>query len=108
MPTLQPPRPRAKPLRTLRLFEVDGKLVLVIRQMTRHTAKETRYWLEALPADCGPASFSLSKFTCDGPETYEVDLVDRQCDCLGHLQWGHRTTCRHLAALNTLRELGRI
>jgi hypothetical protein len=66
---------------------------------------ETDYWLQAIPADFGTA-FKLEKFAKDGGEVYHVNLDAKRghhtCECLGHLRWGHRTQCRHVAALLAL------
>jgi hypothetical protein len=71
--------------------------------------KETfAYFVDAIPADYGRA-FCLSKFT---GESYDVNLGDAQhppsCECKGHLRWGHRTVCKHLAGLKALVEAGRL
>lgn len=69
----------------------------------------TRYYVDECPADFG-RGFTFRKAPADNPTTYHVNLGDREnapsCECKGHLQFGHRTTCRHLACIRTLLDRG--
>jgi hypothetical protein len=66
------------------------------------------YFIDPIASDYG-RPFSLQKF--DGT-SYDVNLGDHDgppsCDCPGHLRWGHRTVCKHLAACRALVEAGRL
>jgi hypothetical protein len=89
--------------RTCRLDTFDGHRVLSIRQLTGRRGEETRYHLSEVPCDFG-RGFELSKASCDGPETYHVhlDATGDACTCLGNLRWGHKTVCKHVAAVKAL------
>ena len=63
------------------------------------------YWLSLLPTDFG-VGYRLEQFGCDGGQVYDVnlDVADLEhgehiCGCLGYLQWGHRTRCKHVQML---------
>jgi hypothetical protein len=77
--------------------------------------EKTGYYVRQQKADWGLA-FSFEKFACDcqddEPREYAV-LVDERgndhsCECLGHIRWGHRHPCRHVAAIQTLLRTNRI
>jgi hypothetical protein len=103
VPTLQP---RPKVSRSLRLLDIDGRLVLVITmQHSTRRAEEKFYHLTPLPTDSGCA-FELRQSELCGSETYHVSLDDfGSCDCRGFTAWSH---CKHFDAVKKLRELGRI
>src|SRR5438552_2686704 len=69
--------------------------------------KVNDYYLLPIPCDEG-AAFEVSKLQGDG-QTYHVSLsqAGNTCECLGHLQHGHRTVCKHVASLVALRSAGR-
>jgi hypothetical protein len=105
-----PVLPAPKSSRTVRLLDMgEGRRALVMRFATPKTLRETRYHLTRL--DCEDVAFEVRKFSCDlGPdesgEPYHVNLTAGSCDCVGHLRHGHRTVCRHLAAVRALCERG--
>lgn len=37
-------------------------------------------------------------------ENYDIAIgpTGAVCECLGHLRWGHKTPCKHVAALRVL------
>jgi predicted nucleic acid-binding Zn finger protein len=42
---------------------------------------------------------------------YHVHLDDAtgdSCDCLGHIRWGHKTVCKHVAGIKACLQAGRI
>jgi hypothetical protein len=74
--------------------------------------KKASYFLSRVPSDFGEA-FSLEKFTTHGNEEQEVYhvLLEQdgfQCECKGHLRWGHQTRCKHIGAILKLKELGKL
>jgi hypothetical protein len=95
------PQPRTAHLQTLGTTRV---LWLTVGKNT------TAYHLEALDSDFG-AAYRLSKAdNGDGtPEVYDVCLIQggrSTCECLGFLHHGHKTTCKHVAALFQLQKRG--
>jgi hypothetical protein len=67
------------------------------------------YWVKPIPCDYGTA-FELEKFSDE--TVYHVNIGGEDghpsCECAGHLRWGHRTTCKHIASLTALVAAGRI
>ena len=94
-----------KPARSLSYYptaEGRGVLTLTVGKET------TAYKVELLDADFGTA-YRLTKFEAGrllpNGDTYDVRLETNgthSCECKGHLRWGHRTRCRHVAALLVL------
>jgi hypothetical protein len=73
----------------------------------------TAYKLTRLDADFGTAYRLLRADQGDGQgsEQYDVNLQDfgrSTCECKGHLRWGHKTVCKHIACLFQLQKQGRI
>src|SRR5258708_7939964 len=70
----------------------------------------SHYYVTSLPGDFGRA-FRWEKFACQGGEVYAVNVGDRDnpasCECKGHLRWGHRTVCRHVACSRALIKAGK-
>jgi hypothetical protein len=100
-------RPRVKPPRSVRLAVPPlGELPAVIT-ITVGKADPVYYFLRGLPSDYGEA-FRLEKFSHQGGEVYDVNLCPDgdHCDCKGHLRWG--TSCKHIGALRTLKEAGKL
>jgi hypothetical protein len=94
-----------KPNRTLRLY--PGSPALLEMAIGPDTFS---YWLRPLAAEQGQA-FELRKSISDGGEAYHVLLhgpAGHSCECKGHLRWGHRTLCKHVASLLALIEQGKI
>jgi hypothetical protein len=112
-------KPRKKPARSLRLLVPPSATTPGVLQIVEGKAADL-YRLTPLAAD-GPPAFQVEKFSDadptgtlagdDGtPSSYAVRLPDADgkggsCECKGHLRHGHKTRCRHLAALLKLREL---
>jgi hypothetical protein len=78
--------------------------------------KEKRgYYVKQIDADFGLA-FSFTKFDTDQaegePAEYAVNVDERgndhTCECLGHIRYGHKKPCRHVAAILTLLRTNRI
>jgi hypothetical protein len=86
-------------------METSEGLVLRIAQGERRDY----YRLTRIDADFGTA-FHLQKVV-SGSESYDVSLLPAgrsTCECLGHLRHGHKTVCKHIAALGVLSNLGKI
>jgi hypothetical protein len=87
-----------KPARSLRYFDgTPGLLELTVGGVRQD------YWLSEIQADWGRA-FEVRKPLPDGT-VYHVHLdpeMGDTCDCLGHLRHGHRTVCKHVAAVKAL------
>jgi hypothetical protein len=90
---------------------VNGVYALCITQ-----GKEKRgYYVRQIDADFGLA-FSFTKFETDQeegtPSEYAVNVDERgndhTCECLGHIRYGHKKPCRHVAAVLTLLRTNRI
>ena len=106
-PACQSRKPRPRPARSVRLVkppteQESGVLVITV-------GKETfPYFIDPIASDYGRA-FCLSKF--DGT-SYAVNLGDADnhpsCECLGHERWGHRTVCKHRAAIQALLNAGKL
>jgi len=96
-----------KPARTLTLAGWDATTktgTLTISEGTKAVA----YVLTEIDAGYAERAFRFEKVE-DG-EAYHVSL-ERQghtCECLGHLRHGHRTTCKHIAAVLKLIETGKL
>jgi hypothetical protein len=105
MTTLASNRKTHKPSRTLRLYPGSPALL----EMTVGNDCFS-YWLRPIPADEGQG-FELRKMLGDGGEAYHVLLHGphgHSCECKGHLRWGHRTTCKHIASLLVLIAEGKL
>jgi hypothetical protein len=89
-----------KKTRTVRLA-ADGK-ALVIRQQTGRQAIQTDAYFLARTAE----GWTLSKH--DGKTRYEVNAAAGTCQCRGHQQHGHKTVCKHVAAIKQLSSLGKL
>jgi hypothetical protein len=113
---------RKKPPRFLSLLvKPDGQTPGVLRIIEGEKDPEVSlYRLTVLPAGDaaeGPPSFNLQKFSDADPtgtlEDYDVQVPDADgkggsCECRGHLRWGHKTRCRHIAACLKLLELRKL
>jgi hypothetical protein len=111
MVTISTPRPRVKPARSLRLLSAPtanrpGLLRIAVGDDV------FLYVVERIPADFGQG-FKLTKrvmVPVEGgvqptdAEVYHLNLNGQRstCECLGHLRHGHRTVCKHIAALLAL------
>ena len=94
-----------KPARTLSWKREVGALFMTIG------SQESGYWLDPLPCDLdGERAFRLTKFEttkkAGQPDAYDVRICRKtatgSCECMGHLKHGHKTLCKHLAALFAL------
>src|SRR5262245_25544778 len=96
----RPVKPSSKPARTMRVLArfASGLVLSVTEGKTT-----TTYQVARLDGDLGPA-FRWEK--ADGGEVYDVLLGDLDtapsCECKGHIRWGHKTVCKHLAATRAL------
>ena len=105
-PARKPRKPRAKPVRTVRLTipataENPFSIITIVEG-----AKSDDYIVRPLASDWGTA-FQVEKVADPEEKVYHVNL-DRQggiCNCKGHLKWGH---CRHVESLTALRAHGRL
>jgi hypothetical protein len=96
---------RIKPNRTLRLY--PGTPALLEMAVGNDCFS---YWLRPIPAAEGQG-FQLRKMLQDGGEAYHVLLHGphgHSCECPGHLRWGHRTVCKHVAGLLALIAEGKL
>lgn len=96
--------------RTLRYDAATA--TLTITQTVGRKTTVTAYSVERVGSDWGDG-FRLTKHVGaadDECDAYHVNLSNEghSCDCLGALRHGHKTPCRHVAALRVLRDLGRI
>src|SRR5438045_903850 len=85
-----------------------GALTLMIRQqLSARREQVDTYALSEIGADQG-RGFALTKAP-DGTR-YDVCVGGREdsCDCPGHLQHGHKTICKHRAALAKLIAAGKL
>jgi hypothetical protein len=99
---------RKSEVRSMRLTTIGNAdvLWLTVGKLT------TAYRLTRLPSDHGTA-YRLEKADHGNgtPETYDVCLMDggrSTCECKGHLQHGHKTVCKHIAALALLTKQGKL
>src|SRR5262245_27925329 len=107
------PRQRRKPARSLRLYGQAGDELRVLQ--IREGDKLSHFYVREIPAACA-RGFRLERYlseqVADRPNSYDVLIAPRQsddlCECPGHLRWGHRTVCRHRAALRALMAEGRL
>jgi hypothetical protein len=116
MTTLATPTPRvkAKAPRFVRVLSaVSGNLFLQITEGKEGTKahKTSKYHVEPLACDFGRA-YRWQKADEDGGDVYELNLGDSDnpasCECPGHLKWGHKTECKHLACTRVLVERCRL
>ncbi|MBI1915408.1 MAG: hypothetical protein HYS12_11830 [Planctomycetes bacterium] len=101
------PRQRKKPARFCKLTRQGACRFLSIRQvLTKDREQLDAYDLLEIGADTG-RGFRLTK---PNGKTYCVSVSGEQesCECKGHLQRGHRTVCKHRAALAKLIALGKL
>jgi 3-hydroxy-3-methylglutaryl CoA synthase len=85
--------------RTLRLTQTAGGPALVIRQQEGKGAVQVDAYFLSHTAD----AVIFSKH--DGTR-YKV--TSATCDCPGHKHYGHKTVCRHRAAVAKLIALGKL
>jgi hypothetical protein len=100
----KPRKPRAKPARTVRLTfgpPADNPFSIITIPEGR---KVDDYIVRPMPSDWGTA-FQVKKIFDADQKVYRVlvDGVRCNCECLGHMHHGH---CRHVEALQTLRQHG--
>ena len=103
-------KPRIKPQRTLRVGAPTNGVVAVAVTEGKET---TGYYVRELEVDFG-RGFKVEKFDTDegsDPESRSYDVhLDTQlgdsCTCRGFLFHKHGKPCRHIAAVNTLIQLG--
>jgi hypothetical protein len=86
---------------------VAGVYPLLLTVAKGQKVEKFGYYLSALPCDLGGRAFRLTKVEhqiADGPDHYDVliDGANHSCECLGHLRHGHKTVCKHAAALRAL------
>jgi hypothetical protein len=115
-PCVKPVRkPRQKPQRSLRWFRTSkdsAPLVsgaLIIREGKATDAYAVEQLDSAFGAGYLVAKVVPSGVTADGP--YHVNLSGdgaHSCECKGHLRSGHKTRCRHVAALLALTAKGEL
>jgi hypothetical protein len=101
------PRQRKKPECFVKLVRQGECLFMTIREvLSKKREKIDAYDLLEIGADTG-RGFRLTK--ADGA-VYHVNVGSKPetCECRGHLQWGHKTVCRHRAALRKLIAEGRL
>jgi hypothetical protein len=102
---------RAKKPRTLHYNAAVGALYVTVG------TEEFAYWLDRLShCEGGVRAFRLTKFiatqTTGSPDHYDVTVRPADgsgtCECRGHLRWGHKTVCKHRAALLALHRSGKL
>jgi hypothetical protein len=96
---------RKRPARSLRYYPGHPALLVITEG-----ARTDDYLVGGLGL---PGCYRLRKCPAAGADpadcpSYDVDLHAGSCECKGHLRWGHRTRCRHLAALLALEGAGRL
>jgi hypothetical protein len=105
-PALPPARPRDQRLaRWITAPTPDNS-----HGVLRIAEKVTDYFCRRIESEIGGIAFELTKVEPregEGEETVYHVLLDaasgkHSCDCKGHLRWGHRTLCKHIASLLTL------
>ena len=89
----------------------NGELMVEVEDRRPTTSKFSHYYISPIPADYGKA-FRFEKFAAEGGEVYAVNLGDERepasCECLGHLRFGHKTVCRHIASARALVGAGKL
>lgn len=108
MKTLTATRQARKVNRTVNLHWPITSCVPGLMTITEGARKD-EYDVLSIGSDFGTA-FEVTKH---GGETYHVCLNwdgagNSTCDCKGHMQWGHKTVCRHVAALTALKNAGKL
>ena len=111
MATSTTSRKRVKPKRTisLRIRPTADNPFGLIRITERYPDKVEMmdYFVRSIPTDFGTA-FEVTKIDTSNGEmpVYHVNLelpdhdkAKHTCECRGHLRWGHKTRCRHVAGL---------
>jgi hypothetical protein len=89
--------------------------ILTISIVRPRSFEVFQYWLSSVPSDFGIA-YKLEKFAAiqkEGePNVYHINIDlaggNHTCECKGHLQWSHRTVCKHAASLLALINAGKI
>jgi hypothetical protein len=108
-------KPRSKPERFLRWFRTTkDKAPLVAGVLVIREGKATDAYSVAQTDSAFGTAYSVGKIVpngahADGP--YHVNLSAdgaHSCECKGHLQHGHKTRCRHVAALLALTVKGEL
>ena len=85
--------------RTLRLTHTGDSLALVIHQQEgRQAIQVDAYFLTVTP--------DMVVFGKHDGTRYEVR--GNACSCPGHKHYGHKTVCKHVAAVAKLTEMGKI
>lgn len=110
MSTISSPRPAVKAKQRTLLFN-DRLGILWISDARKSTA----YYTDAIHGAEGGTAYSLYKIVppadADEQREYAVLLAadgNHSCECKGHIHYGHKKHCRHVAALLTLRAAGRL
>ena len=105
-------KPAPKKARSLRLLKWDATTLKGVLAITE--GKESAvYSIEQIDAGYAERAFRLAKLSsvCSEPVGIESPYcvaLERQgnsCECMGHLRHGHKTVCRHIAAVSKLIEL---
>jgi hypothetical protein len=104
-------KPRTPKTRTVKLTSTaPGRGLLTITE----GGKPTTFYLHEVATELGGRAFKLEKFGADVRDEWDAvyfvhiggDLDT--CCCRGHQRWGHKTVCRHRAALRALLEAGKL
>jgi hypothetical protein len=83
--------------RTLRLTE-DGTGLVITQQEGSGRVQRDAYFLSVEPGKVVMSKHDGEKHT----------VTEQACTCKGHQFYGHRTTCKHRAAVARLIALGKI
>jgi len=112
MAVLTKPRQRSKPERTMKVGEPTNGVVAVAVTEGKTTAG---YYVQEIAVDFG-RGFHVEKFSTDSgsdasERSYDVHLdkaLGDSCTCKGFIYHKHGKPCRHIAAVRTLVQLGKI
>jgi hypothetical protein len=100
--------------RTCRIFNHDPKTNACLVRIDQDGTSDHYHVIE-VEADFGQG-FRMTKHVLhdDGSQTieepYHVLLAGKHstCECMGHLRWGRKTICKHIAALTALKTAGKL
>ena len=79
----------------------DDSLHVRVSEMRGRKTTEADYGVWRLPGS-GPTAFRVFKPSENKAYDVDTDAFGPSCECLGHLNAGHKTVCRHVALCRAL------
>jgi hypothetical protein len=97
---------------------VNGVAAMTLTSVEGNKVEAFGYYVRAVPADFG-AGYHLTRFPGQvepgEPTEYHVNIDPddpehghHECECWGHLRWGHKTRCKHILGILQLNAEGRL